>query len=152
MADFLGFIDGVSQTAADWLYIYPRGIRELMLYIKKKYNNPPIYITENGVADNGSSPIQEALNDSLKIKYYHSHLSYLLEAIRARVDVKGYFVWSFLDDFEWGSGYTIRFGIIYVDYKNGLTRYMKRSAFWFKNFLRKENVIESKPLLYQRSY
>nr|POE91733.1 beta-glucosidase 17 [Quercus suber] len=82
--------DGIpigQPTAADWLYIYPRGIRELVLYIKKKYNNPPIYITENGVADNGSSPIQEALNDILKIKYYYSHLSYLLEAIRAGVDM-----------------------------------------------------------------
>ncbi|XP_075644783.1 beta-glucosidase 17-like isoform X3 [Castanea sativa] len=148
--------DGIpigQSTATSWLYIYPRGIRELMLYIKKKYNNPPIYITENGVADNGSSPIQEALNDCLKIKYYYSHLSNLLEAIRAGVDVRGYFVWSFLDDFEWDSGYTIRFGIIYVDYENRLTRYMKRSAFWFKNFLRKENenVIRSKPLLYLSS-
>ncbi|XP_030967131.1 beta-glucosidase 17-like isoform X3 [Quercus lobata] len=103
------------------------------------------------VADNGSSPIQEALNDNLKIKYYYSHLSNLLEAISAGVDVRGYFVWSFLDDFEWESGYTIRFGIIYVDYKNGLTRYMKRSAFWFKNFLQKENVIRSKPLSYLSS-
>ena len=70
---------------------------------------------------------------------------------RAGVDVRGYFAWSFLDNFEWESGYTIRFGITYVDYKNGLTRYLKSSAFWFKNFLQKENVIRSKPLLYQDS-
>ncbi|KAM4082571.1 hypothetical protein ACJW30_11G185300 [Castanea mollissima] len=146
--------DGIpigQPTAADWLFVYPRGIRELMLYVKKKYNNPPIYITENGVDDNDSLPIQKALNDSLRIKYYHCHLSNLLKAIRAGVDVRGYFAWSFLDNFEWESGYTLRFGITYVDYKNGLTRYLKSSAFWFKNFLQKENVIRSKPLLYQDS-
>ncbi|XP_075647170.1 beta-glucosidase 17-like isoform X5 [Castanea sativa] len=146
--------DGIpigQPTAADWLFVYPRGIRELMLYVKKKYNNPPIYITENGVDDNDSLPIQKALNDSLRIKYYHCHLSNLLKAIRAGVDVRGYFAWSFLDNFEWESGYTLRFGITYVDYKNGLTRYLKSSAFWFKNFLQKENVIRSKPLLYHDS-
>ncbi|XP_030966892.1 beta-glucosidase 17-like isoform X3 [Quercus lobata] len=146
--------DGIpvgQPTAADWLFVYPRGIRELMLYVKKKYNNPPIYITENGVDDNDSLSIQKALNDSLRIKYYHCHLSNLLKAIRAGVDVRGYFAWSFLDNFEWESGYTLRFGITYVDYKNGLTRYLKSSAFWFKNFLQKENVIRSKPLLYQDS-
>ena len=70
---------------------------------------------------------------------------------RAGVNVKGYFAWSVLDDFEWNSGYTVRFGITYIDYKNGLTRYMKRSALWFKNFLQKENVIKSEPLLYMSS-
>ncbi|XP_030963170.1 beta-glucosidase 17-like isoform X4 [Quercus lobata] len=146
--------DGIligQPTAADWLFIYPRGIRELMLYINKKYNNPPIFITENGVADNGSLPIQEALNDSLRINYYHSHLSNLLKAIRAGVDVRGYFAWTVLDDFEWNSGYTLRFGITYIDYKNVLTRYMKRSTLWFKKFLQKENVIKSEPLLYMSS-
>ncbi|KAF3958393.1 hypothetical protein CMV_016706 [Castanea mollissima] len=146
--------DGIpigQPTAADWLFIYPRGIREILLYINKKYNNPPIIITENGVVDNGSLPIQGALNDSLRINYYHSHLSNLLKAIRAGVDVRGYFAWSVLDDFEWSSGYTVRFGITYIDYKNGLTRYMKHSALWFKKLLQKENVIKSKPLLYMNS-
>ena len=96
------------------------------------------------------------------ITFYHPKILWLCVSIvlryiltiwfgRAGVDVRGYFAWSFLDNFEWESGYTIRFGITYVDYKNGLTRYLKSSAFWFKNFLQKENVIRSKPLLYQDS-
>ncbi|KAF3958391.1 hypothetical protein CMV_016704 [Castanea mollissima] len=101
------------------------------------------------VGDNGSLPIQEALNDSLRLNYHRRHLSNLLKAIRAGVDVRGYFAWSFLDDFEWESGFTLRFGITYVDYKNGLKRYMKASASWFKNFLQKKNVTcTSEPLLY----
>ena len=70
---------------------------------------------------------------------------------RSGVDVRGYFAWSFLDDFEWESGYTIRYGITYVDYSNGLRRYLKHSAFWFKKFLQKENVTRRAPLLYLSS-
>lgn len=59
---------------------------------------------------------------------------------REGADVKGYFIWSFLDDFEWSFGYTVRFGITYVDYKNGLRRYPKNSAEWFNKFLQGKNA------------
>ncbi|GLU00230.1 hypothetical protein SLE2022_176110 [Rubroshorea leprosula] len=129
-----------EPTAASWIYIYPKGIRQLVLYVKRKYMNTPIYITENGMADfnNKMLPIKEALNDSLRIKYHSLHLSYLLKAIKDGADVRGYYVWSFLDDFEWEYGFTDRFGVTYVDFKNNLKRYFKRSAFWFKNFLAKD--------------
>jgi beta-glucosidase len=54
------------------------------------------------------------------------------------VNVKGYFAWSLLDNFEWHLGYTVRFGMTFVDYKNGLKRYQKQSGLWFKNFLKSE--------------
>ncbi|GLT60703.1 hypothetical protein SLA2020_334590 [Shorea laevis] len=131
-----------EPTGASWLYIYPDGIRQLVLYVKRKYMNPPIYITENGMADfnNKTLPIMEALNDSLRIKYHSLHLTYLLKAIKDGADVRGYYVWSFLDDFEWEFGYTERYGVTYVDFKNNLKRYFKRSTFWFKNFLAKDNI------------
>ncbi|KAE8736413.1 hypothetical protein F3Y22_tig00000002pilonHSYRG00215 [Hibiscus syriacus] len=108
-----------------------------MLHIKKKYNNPPIYITENGVAEakNDSLPIKEALKDSTRIRYLDGHLKFLLKAIQEGVDIKGYYMWAFLDDFEWTSGYTLRFGFTYIDYKNKLRRYLKHSAYWFNKFL-----------------
>ncbi|XP_021728899.1 beta-glucosidase 24-like isoform X2 [Chenopodium quinoa] len=125
------------KAASDWLHIYPRGIFDLLLYIKRRYKNPIIYITENG-CDESNDPrlsLEEALTDSMRIHYYHGHLAFVKLAMRNAVKVRGYFAWSLLDNFEWGSGYTVRFGINYVDYKDGLRRYPKHSAKWFKNFL-----------------
>ncbi|XP_059438334.1 beta-glucosidase 17-like isoform X2 [Corylus avellana] len=144
------FKDGIpigQPTASSWLYVYPRGIRDLVLYVSRSFNNPPIYITENGVDGKGYLPIQDALNDSLRLNYHRNHLSNLSEAIKVGADVRAYYVWSFLDDFEWEFGYTFQFGLTYVDYKNDLKRYSKQSALWFKSFLQKENVTRP-PLLY----
>ncbi|CAJ2639228.1 unnamed protein product [Trifolium pratense] len=121
------------KAASDWLYIYPRGIQDLLEYIKKKFNDPIIYITENGVDEVNDGT--KSLDDKFRINYFRQHLLYIQKAIRNGVKVKGYFAWSFLDDFEGIDGHTVRFGMIYVDYKNGLKRYYKRSALWFKTFL-----------------
>ncbi|TVU20825.1 hypothetical protein EJB05_30422, partial [Eragrostis curvula] len=135
-----GFRNGVPigpQGASSWIYVYPEGLRELLLYIKESYGNPAIYITENGVdeAKNKSIPLQEALKDDSRIEYHKEHLLALLSAIRDGANVKGYFAWSLLDHFEWIDGYTVRFGIYYVAYDDGLKRYPKKSAHWFKEFL-----------------
>lgn len=136
--------DGVpigQPTAQDWEYIYPEGIREFALYVKTDYKDPPIYVTENGMAEanNESLPLEDALRDGLKISFFQLHLSYLLKAMKEGANVKGYFAWTFLDDFEWAEGYTFRFGLTFVDYKDGLKRYLKDSALWFKSFLSSHN-------------
>ncbi|GMH27279.1 hypothetical protein Nepgr_029122 [Nepenthes gracilis] len=89
------------------------------------------------VGDLSSEPIKKSLNDTWRIDYLRGHLFYLHESIQGGGNVQGYFVWSFLDDFEWNSGYTVRFGLTLIDYNNGLKRYPKRSALWFKGFLTK---------------
>ncbi|CAL0304191.1 unnamed protein product [Lupinus luteus] len=127
------------MAASTWLCIYPKGFLELLLFIKKEYNNPVIYITENGY-DEYNDPtlsLEEALIDTYRVDYFYRHLYYLQIAIRHGVNVKGYFAWSLLDNMEWDSGYTVRFGLIFVDFKDGLKRYLKLSAHWFKNFLNK---------------
>ncbi|XP_028061792.1 beta-glucosidase 12-like [Camellia sinensis] len=131
-----------AMAASTWLFVYPRGIYDILLYVKKKYNNPLIYITENGIdeANNATLSLEEALADNMRIHYYYHHLSFLLQAIKDGANVKGYFAWSLLDNFEWSSGYTVRFGINYVDYKNGLKRYSKLSAKWFKNLLKNGGI------------
>ncbi|XP_044490213.1 beta-glucosidase 12-like isoform X3 [Mangifera indica] len=127
------------QAASSWLYVYPRGLRDLLLYVKEKYNNPLVYITENGIDEfnDASLPLEQALKDPMRIDYYHRHLLFLERAIKEGANVKGYFAWSLLDNFEWSSGSTVRFGINFVDYKNGNKRYPKQSAIWFRNFLQK---------------
>ncbi|KAK8469706.1 hypothetical protein PHAVU_005G151200 [Phaseolus vulgaris] len=123
-----------------WLFIYPKGIRKLLLYTSTKYNNPLIYITENGMGDISVDPtlsVKEMLQDTYRIDYHYRHLYYLLSAIRDAVRVNGYFAWSLLDNFEWKDGYNVRFGLNFVDYKNGLKQHAKQYAKWFKAFLRK---------------
>ncbi|KAF5447882.1 hypothetical protein F2P56_033399 [Juglans regia] len=137
-----GSRDGVligPQAGSSWLYVYPEGIYGLLVYTKTKYGDPEIYITENGTdeVNNASIPLEEALMDTPRIEYHYKHLVQVHKAIGEGVKVRGYFAWTFLDDFEWFSGYTIRFGIHFIDYENGLKRYPKLSAFWFKNFLKK---------------
>jgi len=141
-ANLTGVRNGVPigpQAASPWLFIYPQGLRDLLLHIKQYYGNPTIYITENGVdeANNKSLPLKEALKDDTRIYYYRVHLLALLSAIKEGANVKGYFAWSLLDNFEWANGYTVRFGIYFVDYNDGFKRYPKKSAYWFMKFLKK---------------
>ncbi|XP_077254150.1 beta-glucosidase 12-like isoform X2 [Tasmannia lanceolata] len=134
-----GFLIG-PQAASSWLYIYPRGIYDLLTYTKEKYNNPVIYITENGVDElrNDSLPLFEDLNDNMRIESYCQHIKYVHQAIGEGVDVRGYFAWALVDDFEWNTGYTVRFGLAFVDYNNDLKRIPKESAYWFSQLLEKD--------------
>ncbi|CAL5016402.1 unnamed protein product [Urochloa decumbens] len=141
-ANLTGFRNGVPigpQAASTWLFVYPQGFRELLLYVKEAYGNPIVYITENGIDEhnNKSLSLQEALKDDARIDYHHKHLVALQSAISDGANVKGYFAWSLLDNYEWGNGYSVRFGINFVDYNDGLKRYPKSSAHWFKDFLKK---------------
>lgn len=131
------------KAASPWLYVYPSGLRDFLNYTKIRYNNPTVLITENGIDElNNDTSIlssKEALNDTWRVDYYLKHLCYLQKAIRDGSDVRGFFAWSLLDNFEWASGYTVRFGLHYVDYNNNLTRYPKASANWFRKFLTGRN-------------
>ncbi|XP_047327218.1 beta-glucosidase 13-like [Impatiens glandulifera] len=132
--------DGIPigpAAASSWLRIYPKGLWELLLYVKNKYGDPTIYITENGMdqVNNATIPLEEALDDDMRIDFYYSHLLYLQKAIADGVKVKGFFGWTFMDCYEWSGGYTVRFGINFVDYNDNLKRYPKMSALWFKKFL-----------------
>ncbi|KAL2503226.1 Beta-glucosidase 17 [Forsythia ovata] len=132
------------QAGSPWLFIVPHGIYKLLVHVKKTYNNPIIYITENGVdeVNDTTKTIAEARIDETRIKYHQDHLYYVKKAMNEGVDVKGYYLWSLFDNFEWAEGYNVRFGIFYVDFVNGhLTRYPKTSAIWFMNFLGKKPAL-----------
>ncbi|CAH2063441.1 unnamed protein product [Thlaspi arvense] len=142
-ADFCASVVGerngvpIGPTAgSDWLLIYPPGIRDLLLHAKYKFNDPVLYITENGVDEANIGEI--VLNDDLRIDYYADHLKMVSDAISMGVNVKGYFAWSLMDNFEWAEGYTVRFGLVFVDFANGRKRYPKKSAKWFRRLLKGE--------------
>ncbi|KAM0829779.1 hypothetical protein ACQ4PT_066665 [Festuca glaucescens] len=135
-----------ERAASEWLCIVPWGIRKMINYIAKKYDNPIIYITENGMddEDDPSATLDQFLNDTKRVGFFKGYVGAVAEAIKDGADVRGYFAWSFLDNFEWAQGFTKRFGIVYVDYKNGLSRHPKASAMWFSHLLNVEGA-DSKP-------
>ncbi|CBI24829.3 unnamed protein product, partial [Vitis vinifera] len=92
----------IYVCCSTWLSVYPRGIHNILLYIKRKYNNPLIYITKNGFSEvnNSALQIKEALKGPMRIDYHYRHLLFLQLAIKDGVNVKGYFTWSLLDNYE----------------------------------------------------
>ncbi|CAI9103199.1 OLC1v1001645C1 [Oldenlandia corymbosa var. corymbosa] len=126
----IGEAEGVSG-----LFVYPQGLREILVYTKNKYNNPKLYVTENGYGDRNVSNVEEAIKDLGRARFYEGHLKAIKQAIDEGVKVKGFFPWSFMDMWEWNSGFAQNYGLIFVDRKNGLKRHLKTSALWYKKFL-----------------
>ncbi|KAI3513224.1 hypothetical protein L1887_20551 [Cichorium endivia] len=127
------------QGGVFWFYSYPPGFYKSLMLLKTNYGDPIVYITENGWPDenNNDMKLEEARVDSERVDYYNSHLQSLRDAISDGCKVLGYFAWSLMDNFEWNSGYSVRFGLFYIDYAHGkYTRYPKTSAIWFKRFLK----------------
>jgi beta-glucosidase len=124
---------GIGFTDMGW-EIYPQGLTELLVKLKDAYPNlPPVYITENGMA---AVDVPEAghIEDTERIDYVRTHLETLKAAMDQGVDVRAYFLWSLMDNFEWNSGYAKRFGIVYVDYATQ-QRIPKASALWYRDFV-----------------
>ncbi|KAL6652391.1 hypothetical protein ACP70R_011316 [Stipagrostis hirtigluma subsp. patula] len=123
-------------TAMPTFYVVPDGIEKMVKYIMKRYNNLPMFITENGYAQGGGgyTHAEDWLNDQGRIEYLDGYLTKVAKVIRDGADVRGYFIWSLIDNFEWLYGYTLRFGLFYVDYQTQ-ERKPKSSAQWYKRFL-----------------
>ncbi len=116
-----------------------KGLRDLLLRLQKDYGACPFYVTENGAAY--PDQLDHAhVHDEDRIHYLSDHVLALAEAIEQGADVRGYYVWSFIDNFEWAWGYDRRFGIVYCDYAT-LQRYPKDSAWWYaKHIVRHHNI------------
>ncbi|KAI9124234.1 hypothetical protein K1719_005534 [Acacia pycnantha] len=127
-------------TSIGWS-IYPQGMEKVITYVKDRYNNIPMFITENGYGetDNLNATLEEHTNDVERVQFMEDHLNALFLARRKGADVRGYFAWSLLDNFEWIFGYTRRFGLYYVDYST-LKRTQKLSASWYKHFITKHKT------------
>ena len=110
--------------------VVPEALTQHLARLTREYAPPPIYITENGMA-NADAVIDGRVADSPRIHYLRSHLLALARAIDLGVDVRGYFYWSLMDNFEWNSGYAKRFGLFHVDYATQ-QRTAKDSAHWYR--------------------
>jgi beta-glucosidase len=121
-----------EHTEMGW-EVYPEGLRDLLVRLHGDYALPDVYITENGAAypdvrSNGS------VVDPQRISYVERHVAALVDAISEGVPVRGYFLWSLLDNFEWAFGYSRRFGIVYVDFDT-LERVPKESFAWYRDLI-----------------
>jgi beta-glucosidase len=107
-----------TYTETDW-EVFPQGLTDTLMWVKDRYGNPPVYVTENGAAFFDPPVVEgERLADPLRVDYYRKHLRAVHDARAAGADVRGYFAWSLLDNFEWSLGYSKRFGIVHVDFES----------------------------------
>jgi beta-glucosidase len=121
----------VDFTSMEW-EVYPSGIKDLLDVVRTQYNNPPVYITENGAAFNESPSQDGIVHDQNRIQFMTSYLKNIHHAIQEGSDLRGYFAWSFMDNFEWHYGYKKTFGLVHIDRNSEkLTRTPKDSAIWF---------------------
>ncbi len=135
----------IPSTDWDWP-IYPEGLKDMLLYIKKTYPNcQELYVTENGMGDKDILK-DGKVDDQSRIDYISVHLQAILEAREAGVPVAGYFLWSLMDVFSWTNGYNKRYGLFYVDFETQ-ERYPKKSAYWFKAISEKKELIPSEEVL-----
>ncbi|MGW9169646.1 GH1 family beta-glucosidase [Agromyces sp. NPDC055658] len=135
--------EGTPVTGFDWPVV-PAAFGELLVGLRRDYGDalPPVVITENGAsypdevvpAADGAGDDGRAVHDDERIAYLDGHLRAVADAIEHGVDVRGYFVWSLMDNFEWAQGYTQRFGLVHVDFETG-ERTRKDSFAWYRDLI-----------------
>jgi beta-glucosidase len=129
------------RTAMDW-EIDPQGLLDLLVRISDDYPKIPLMVTENGAAFEDVVAADGRVHDLDRINYLDEHLRAVHAAIERGVDLRGYFVWSFLDNFEWAEGYAKRFGLVYVDYESQ-ERILKDSGYWFRDVVTRGGLTET---------
>jgi beta-glucosidase len=128
-----------TYTAMDW-EVYPQALTDVLLWVRQRYGSIPLYITENGAAFSDPPFADGSVDDPLRVQYYREHLIAAHRAMAHGVDLRGYFVWSLLDNFEWSAGYAKRFGLVAVD-RQTLSRTPKASARFYTEVIRSDGAV-----------
>lgn len=131
---------GAEYTEMGWEVCAP-ALRRLLNKINRSYKLPPVYITENGAAFRDEVASDGKVHDHRRLDYLRQHFIQTRLAMQDGVDVRGYFVWSLLDNFEWAHGYSKRFGLVRVNYKTQ-ERTIKESGDWYKEVIRTNQILE----------
>jgi beta-glucosidase len=129
---------GRPHTAMDW-EVYPSGLTETLVRVTQDYGSVPLYVTENGAAFDDPPPPAGLVMDPDRVAYLGAHKQAARRAIAQGVDLRGYFAWSLLDNFEWAHGYTKRFGLVHVDYSTQ-ARTPKQSARFYAEVIRSQGA------------
>ncbi len=133
-------VESSDYTAMDW-EIYPAGLGELLTRMHREFPQIDLYVAENGCATNDSLDSGGMVHDAGRIEYLTKHLQVLHQAIESGIPVKGYFVWSLLDNFEWAFGYSKRLGLVYVDFLT--QRRIKKDSFrFYRDIIRNNSAPE----------
>ena len=123
-----------TYTETGW-EVFPQGLTDTLAWVKARYGNPAIYVTENGAAFFDPPVVEgDRLADPLRVDYLRKHLTAVHAARVAGADIRGYFAWSLLDNFEWSHGYSKRFGIVHVDFESQ-KRTPKESAHFYSRII-----------------
>lgn len=143
-------VPGSQYTDMGW-EVNAAAFKRLLLRLQQDYANlPPIVITENGAAFADHLTANGSIQDPRRQRFLHDYLHAMWEAIQAGVDVRGYFVWSLMDNLEWAYGTSKRFGLVYVEFPTQ-RRYIKDSGFWYSNVAANNGfVLEPKPVAKRR--
>jgi beta-glucosidase len=124
------FQEGATYTEMNW-EVHPESLKRLLLWVRERSGNLPLYVTENGAAFyDPPRTAKPVLPDPLRIDYLREHIRAIHAAREAGVNVRGYFVWSLLDNVEWSVGTTKRFGLVHVDFATQ-RRTLKSSAYFY---------------------
>ncbi len=134
--------DAKEFTDFGW-EVYPAALSEMILRITKDYNRPPIYITENGCSYGDGPGGDGHVRDERRVRFLRRYIAEVARAIQQGADVRGYFTWTFTDNFEWSEGYAQRFGIVYCDFATQ-KRTVKQSGKWYSQ-LAHANALDSAP-------
>lgn len=135
---FRRFAGNFKKTEMGW-EIVPEALYDIVTRIRKEYTRLPIYITENGAAFKDTLTEDKKVHDGQRIEYLRRHLKKVSQLNEEGMDIRGYFLWSLIDNFEWQHGYSKRFGIVYVDYETQ-ERILKDSALWYKELIKKRVI------------
>jgi beta-glucosidase len=137
-------VPGATYTETGW-EVHPEGLTRTLLWVKERYGAIPLYVTENGAAfDDPPHAASDLLEDPLRVRYYREHLRAAHEALCQGVDLRGYFAWSLLDNFEWSMGYSKRFGLYHVDFATQ-QRTPKASARYYREVIRTNGATLEEP-------
>jgi beta-glucosidase len=131
------------QTETHW-EVYPEALTKVLLWVNERYGKPPIYITENGAAFyDPPHTIDGKIEDPLRMEYYRQHLRAAHRAMKQGVNLRGYYAWSLLDNYEWSLGYSKRFGIVHVDYSTQ-QRTIKSSGRYYASVISSKGAVLEK--------